>query len=88
MTDLLPIIAACIACFAAGGFAINWLKSRKTSTRTEGIRLALFAYKEALKLPSAADAIALAQEQAQGEAAAAAQFVALVAKSANVAPTV
>ena len=81
MTETIQLLLALFVGIVLGAATIWWLSTRKTTTRAEAIRLAAFAYKEALKLPSAADAIMLAQEQADAEKAEAARFAALVAKS-------
>lgn len=80
MNEFLPYLIVLVAGAIAGGFVVYWLKSRTTTTRAEGIRLALFAYKEALKLPSASDAIDIAQAQAKDEADALASFATTAAK--------
>lgn len=86
MNEPLTLLAALALGIAIGAAGLRWLTTRKSTTRAEAIKLAQLAYKEALKLPSASDAIELAQAQAKVEAAAQADFLAAVSKAASVPP--
>lgn len=85
MTDQhLAILAALAIGIAIGGAAILWLKSRKTSTKAELMRALTLNAKAIAKLPGAAEAIELAQEQAKSEALAAAALAAAMQKASGV----
>lgn len=85
MTDQhLAILAAMAAGIALGGLLVLWLKSRKTSTKAELMYALMLEAKAIAKLPGAAEAIELAQDQAKSEALAAASLAAALSKAAGV----
>jgi hypothetical protein len=85
MTESLPLLLAVLAVgIALGAAAILWLKSRKTSTKAELLYALAFEAKQIAKLPGAAEAIELAQDQLKAEALAQANLLAAMQKAAGV----
>lgn len=85
MTESIPLLLAVLAIgIALGAVAVVWLKSRKTSTKAELMYALMLEAKAVAKLPGAAEAIELAQEQAKAEALAASALSAALQKAAGV----
>lgn len=70
--------------FILGGVIIWRVSKRKTTTRAEALKFAHAVYVEAMKLPGAADAQALADAQLVVENLAAQQLAAAIAKATSV----
>jgi uncharacterized protein HemX len=84
MTDPLAILALCVLCLALGAAGMAWLKSRKTTTKAEAMRLLAIEAALVAKMPGAAEAHALADAQAQDEALSASKLSAALSKAAGV----
>ena len=85
MTEQLTTFAAalCIG-IALGAAAIFWLKSRKTTTKAEAMRLLAAEAALIAKMPGALEAHALAEAQAADEQLAAAALTKAMLKAQSV----
>jgi acetyl-CoA carboxylase alpha subunit len=84
MTDFVPYLAVGAACFAVGAAAILWLKSRKTTTKAEALKLLAAEYSLVSRMPGAAEDLAQAQAEVAAEELAAKLFAAAVTKAQSV----
>lgn len=82
--DIIQLALAISAGFILGGVVIWKVRNRKVTSRAEALKFAHLAYTEAMKLPGANDAKALADAQLVVENLAAQQLADAIAKATSV----
>lgn len=86
MTDPIATASLCAFCLALGAAGMAWLKSRKTTTKAEAMRLLAVEASLIAKMPGAMEAHALAEAQAADEQLAAAELTKAMLKAQSVPP--
>jgi hypothetical protein len=84
MTPLIPYLITALVALAAGIAGTLWSKSRAATTKTEAMKVLIAEAALVAKMPSASDAIALAQKQAKLEAETANELAQAILAAAGV----